>query len=176
MVEGTNERTKAAIFDPAKQAALLTACVEEEEWCTVWIILNTGMHPKNLVRLGPSNVDVKSGEWFLQYQRVKNDKARRYMLPPDVGERLRVFVAKRKRVQSTKGVWGIVKRVGARVGMPDVSPLSLRHTFCINLLREHDDIHLVAQEMGCSVQVVMRNYADLHAWKKLRARKTETDG
>jgi hypothetical protein len=66
----------------------------------------------------------------------------------------------------------LTKRVGDRAGLAGVSPMTLRHTACLNFLRKNrghnDRLFLVAAKMGCSVQVVAQNYTDMESWEAMK--------
>lgn len=173
--DATYEKAKAPIYEPERQAAFLAAAAEEGEdaWCETYLMLKHGMHPKNVLSLLPSNVQQKTGEWFLSFKRVKNAKPRSDMLSRDVGPRIAAYVAKRARTKTRQGLFEMVRRVGKRVDIPDASPMTLRHTHCVNLIRRHrgDPMCslLVANNMGCAIDVVMRNYSHLDDWERQRA-------
>lgn len=69
----------------------------------------------------------------------------------------------------------MVKRVGSRIGHPEYSPMTLRHTFAIQELRRMgkmkpqppDPLALLAQKMGCTKAVAQQNYLDLEQWERL---------
>ena len=159
---------KLAIFEKQDREKLLAACEDETEYMVIWIFLNTGMHPKNLIHLKPKNLD---GDW-LTYKRAKNQKPRRELLPHDIAVRLEKWLHNRFRPKNRVSYWHICHEVGQRAGLKDVSPMTLRHTYCLILLESpeianHPDrLRLVSVKMGCSERVVMQNYLDLEQWKR----------
>jgi integrase len=158
---------KQAIFDKAVQQRLLDACEGDKEYVVTWMFLNTGIHPKNLGELKIENLSGQTLAW----KRAKNARPRREMLPEELCTRLTRFLRWRGRPKSRVAYFQIIKRVGDRAGIPNVSPMTLRHTFCINLLREYgahpQTIDFVAKRMGCSRDVVIQNYIDLGQWEQL---------
>lgn len=160
---------KKAIFDPKKRETLIKSCETDNEFVVIWLFMNTGMHPKNLKQLKPKNLD--DDNW-LQYKRVKNEKPRRELLPDYVAVKVRAFLNNKRRPRNRTSYWGICRDVGKRAGIRDLSPMSLRHTYCILMLQEFRNhptpIDLVATKMGCTRDVVMQNYLDLYEWEKVR--------
>lgn len=159
---------KMAIFDKKKQDKLLPNCDNDREYVIIWMFLNTGIHPKDLGGLKLKNLD----ENFVIWKRAKNQKARREMIPDDIMKKLTKYVKWNARPKSRVYYWGVCKKVGERSGLKAVSPMTLRHTFCINLLREYANhpttIDLVAKRMGCDRGVVIQNYLDLEQWTQLK--------
>ena len=164
---------KKAIFDYKDQEKLLNSCESDKEYIILWLFLNTGMHPKDLGELTLKNI---KNEEDISWKRAKNDKPRRETLPEDVMEKLKVFLKIKRRPKSRVAYYYIVRDVGARAKLKSIkgtiSPMTLRHTLCINLLREYGDhpqaIDFVAKRMGCSREVVIQNYLDLQQWEKIR--------
>jgi len=158
---------KEAIFDEKIQMSLLEACETDKEYIIVWMFINTGIHSKDLGGLKVKNIDGHNILW----RRAKNKKPRREMLPDDIMDRLIKFLNNKRRPKSRTSYLLIVQEIGDRIGLDHLSPMSLRHTFCINLLQEYGNhpqcIDFVAKRMGCSRDVVVQNYIDLHQWVKL---------
>jgi len=163
---------KLAIFDEQDQAALLGACEgSDNEYIPIWLMLRCGMHPHDV-----SNAKDKfrfNGQ-FLEWKRAKNAKLRREIVPKDVMPRLERWL-KQGRKLTRVGYNQLVHRMGSRIGHPEYSPLTLRHTFGLQELRKFmnqspqppDLIALVAQKMGCKRETVMQFYIDLTQWEGL---------
>lgn len=159
-------KDKQAILDPRKRKSLIEACETDREFVVIWLFLNTGVHPRNLGKWTPKNLD--EDDW-LQWKRVKTAKPRRELLPHDVGEKVRAFLNNNFRPKNRTSLWEICRDVGLRAGIKGCSPMMLRHTFCITeleRLRDHPErFDLIAIKMGCRKDTVMRNYLDLVDWE-----------
>ena len=162
---------KTAIFDPVDQAALLGACESENEYIPIWLMMRCGIHPSDIVN-ARTKFAITNG--VLMWKRAKNSRPRRELIPPQVLPRLVAWMKKGRKV-SRVSYFRIVGRVGERVGHPEYSPMTLRHTFCLDQIRFYnamdrpppDFISLIAQKMGCSRTVVQQNYIDLSQWERL---------
>jgi integrase len=163
---------KLAIFDEQEQNALLGACQESDnEYIPIWLMLRCGMHPHDISK---AKDKFRFNGQFLEWKRAKNSKPRREIIPKDVRPRLEKWL-KHGRKLTRVGYNQLVHRIGARVGHPEYSPLSLRHTFGLQELRGFmkqrppppDFIALVAQKMGCKRETVMQFYIDLTQWAGL---------
>ena len=160
---------KKAIFDYKDQKKLLKASRSDTEFIVIWMFLNTGIHPKDLGKL--TMKDIKDDD-DVSWKRVKNKKPRRETLPCDVMDKLKRFLKNKRRPKSRIAYYYIVRDAGERASLKGIiSPMSLRHTLCVNLLREYDNhpqaIDFVAKRMGCSREVVIQNYIDLKQWEKI---------
>lgn len=162
---------KLAIFDQKEQAALLGVCESDNEFVPIWLMLRCGMHPADVAR-AKEKFTFQSN--FLMWHRAKNQKPRRELVPEDVLPRIQRWLKKGRKL-TREGYFLLVRRMGARVGRPEYSPMTLRHTFCLECLRQYmrqkppppDFISLVAKRMGCGKEVVMQNYIDCSQWEGL---------
>lgn len=163
---------KIAIFDPEEQQKFLGACSQNDnEYIPIWLMLNTGMHPSDISQ---ARTKLKLERGVLSWKRAKNDNPRRELIPPQIAERLENWL-KHGRKLTRVGYFQLVRRVGTRVGHPEYSPMTLRHTFCINELRRMQEqpkpppemFMLLAMKMGCTRSVVAQNYLDLTQWERL---------
>jgi integrase len=162
---------KLAIFDETEQAALLGKCESDNEFIPIWLMLKCGMHPHDISK---AKDKFRFNGQFLEWKRAKNSKPRREIIPKDVRPRLDNWLKHGKKLTRV-GYNQLVHRIGAQVGHPEYSPLSLRHTFGLQELRGFmkqkppppDFIALVAQKMGCKRETVMQFYIDLTQWAAL---------
>ena len=163
--------SKLPIFDPSDQAALLGVCESDNEYIPIWLMMKCGMHPSDVA--AASSKLTWNGH-FIEWQRVKNGVRRREMVPLMLENRLKDWLKKGRKL-TREGYWQLVTRVGDRLGHPEYSPMTLRHTFAINELRRYhemkspppDPFRLVAIKMGCSVDTVRKFYIDLESWERL---------
>lgn len=71
-----------------------------------------------------------------------------------------LFTGRTGRPLTRKGVYGIVKRLGAFCGLPDLSPHTLRHTYGTILVQENGvDLPTVRRLMGHSSVITTTRYA-----------------
>ena len=162
---------KLAIFDQKEQAALLGACESDNEFVPIWLMLRCGVHPSDVSK---AREKLRFNGQFIEWKRAKNSKPRREIVPDYVRPRLEAWLRHGKKLTRV-GYYQLVQRIGRRVGHPEYSPLSLRHTFCLEELRRlmrqspppPDFIALVSQKMGCTREVVQQNYIDLTQWESL---------
>ena len=162
---------KLAIFDETDQAALLGKCESDNEYIPIWLMLRCGMHPSDVSK---AREKFRFNGQFLEWKRAKNSKSRREMIPQDVMPRLVKWLAQGKKLTRV-GYNQLVHRVSSRMGHPEYSPLTLRHTFGLQELRKYksqknsppDFVALVAVKMGCRRETVYQYYIDLDQWEKL---------
>ena len=163
---------KRAILDPKKEVELLEAADVVSERPAIWLMMKVGMHPENLLRLKEKNIDQDEQGIWLQFNRVKNAQPRRELLPNAIGNALIDFLLRKDRPKTRQGYWVMTERVGRRIGLKGISPMTLRHTACVNFLRQYRDhtdrLKLVAVRMGCSERVVIQNYMDMEEWERTR--------
>lgn len=170
---------KRGILDPLVEEKLLAAADPEAERPAIWIMMNCGLHPNNLITLTESSFQHDSSGWWLQFKRAKNARSRRDLLPDDIATSLIAWLARPDRPRTRQGVWKLVRRVGEHAGFEAnrISPMSLRHTTCIHLLRkfrQHPDrLKLVAIKMGCDEEIVAQNYVDMEEWEMQTWAKNE---
>jgi len=165
---------KTAIFEEEEQRRLIGACESDNEFIPIWLMLRCGMHSRD-VSLASEKLTLEGD--FLFWKRVKNAAPRREMVPRDLQPKLKWWLARGRKL-TPRGYYGLVSRVGSRIGHPECSPQTLRHTYCLqelrNLMEQNppppDFIALIAQKMGCSRRVVQQNYIDLIQWEKLGGR------
>lgn len=164
--------SKRAIFNPKIEEQILEAADPITERPAIYLMLKFGMHPQNVANLSPSNLLKDEQGYWLQYKRVKNENPRRELLSNEVGELLEKFLSRKSRPGTRQAYWDMVQRVGEKAGYKAISPMTLRHTACINFLRlyseHHERMDLVAKRMGCTRAVVLQNYLDLDTWEQVK--------
>jgi len=160
--------TKKAVFDYKDQERIREACDTDRERVILMLMLDFGMHPKNLTELRPTHLD----DGWLHYARAKNKRPMDFLIHPDMIEALKDFLKKPKRKERTYNL--LVHEIGDRIGMPELSPMSLRKTTCINILRLYDDIDFAATWMGCTRETVRHHYMMLKQWEAFLSAKQRT--
>ena len=163
------KRSNLALFDVAAPNRILAAARDDLDWGIAWCCVREGMHPTNVARLTPKNMDE---EGWLQWIRVKNAAPRRTLVPEADRARLRIFLALDKPTRKT--MWLRMDQLIRRAGFPGGGPRVLRKTFILNELRRFqgrtDVFLLVAQRAGCTVGVVVQHYLDLEQWEAVGKR------
>lgn len=162
---------KLAIFDETEQKALIGACEGDREYIPVWLMLKCGMHPHDITH---AKEKFRFNGQFLEWKRAKNSNLRREIVPKDLLPRLKAWVESGQKLTRI-GYNHLVHRVGERVGHPEYSPLTLRHTFGLQELRKTmnkkspipDPFAFVAQKMGCRRDTVLQYYIDADQWADL---------
>ncbi len=153
---------KIGVFDVRLQERILDVC-SENEFVPIFLMMKFGCHAHDICYRDKMRFD---GEW-LSWPRCKNEKERRFLVPKLVREPLAAWLRHGRRI-SPDGLYKMTRRVGDRAGVPNLSPMSLRHTCALESLRRHrGNTNLVAREMGCTVAVAERNYLDLDQWKAI---------
>jgi hypothetical protein len=160
--------SKKAIFDRETQKALLEEC-GETELIPVYLMLQ-GVHRHDVAFRSKFQFD---GE-FVVYKRCKTGEPRSIAVPYEYREKLADWL-KNGRHRSPDALTQMVMRVGARIGHPEITPMTLRHSHALNTLRRYADkpyaIDMVAQSMGCSRKVLLRNYLDMEQVQSLADEK-----
>lgn len=156
--------------DPLFLEKIRGSCRDDFERGIVAILSSTGMHVANLVgqhrgrKLVPPYL---TGEGDLRWRRVKTNVPMSARIP--VGDRdlvswwLDRYVHKR----SERAVQYRLKEIGERAGFPDLSPMSFRVHYACKLLDEGMSPHKVKHQLGCSLEVLMGNYAKLEAARRV---------
>lgn len=160
---------KTAIFDEDEQLRIFSACESDREFVPIWLMMRCGIHPSDL-----SFEKLRIEGRFLLWKRAKNANPRREMIPDDIMPKVKLWLARGKKL-TRQGYNRMVSRVCERIGHPEYSPMTMRHTFCLQELRRlmrqrpppPDFLTLVAKKMGCSRDVVAQNYIDLMQWESL---------
>ncbi len=160
-----------AVFDIENQELIRRACDNDTERVLIYLMMDLGLHPDNVRKLTRNNLLEGIEGMSMQYRRSKNAQPMSSLIPKEIAEALRAFVKKRKKRSATRNYNRIVHKVGARVGIPEISPRWLRKTCCINELRKFRDqpdrMDLVATRMGCRRETVARYYLELDQWERI---------
>lgn len=170
-------RTQKAPLTPTQMTKVLWAAsvYDSSEWkgktyktpqgevgeavSTVLMLRHTGMHISVLAE--PDRwclrTDESDGKRVIVWSRPKKSDVEGYTSIPiakeitfDVDE----YIAERKRRKKSRHTrqyyHALVKRIGALAGIPELSPMSFRHTIAVDLLERGAPEVLVMQILNCS--------------------------
>lgn len=161
-------RTKEPLT-PEEEKRVLEACRNSFEKQTVLVLLDTGIHVSLLPLLTKDNV--KGGR--ITWKRTKKKGADAIVSVP-ISKRISPFIEKYVQLEKPKDrwfYWDMVKKIGRRAGIDDLSPLSFRHTFGVRMLEMGLKIPEVQRYMGVStIKTILRytKYKDVMTEEKLK--------
>jgi len=139
---------------------MLGSCKDEEERGLIRILDMTGMHVSSLCSLTSSSLIVRGDRRYLTWIRPKTNKTLECLIPKDFLVETQGFLAHKR--HSRQHYLRLVSEIGKRAGYEGISPMTFRHNRCIRSIKQHEgNPFVVAQDMGCSVDVVFRNYSKL---------------
>lgn len=161
------QTTNSAIFQEEAPQRILAAARDTLDWGIAWCCGIEGMHPHDLIRLRPKNLD---GQGFLRWFRAKNRQPRSAMVPEADRPRMAVLLQLlAKSPPTTKTVWMRARSLTARAGYQG-GPRVLRKTAILNDLRRQkgrsDQMDLVAARAGCKRETVIMYYLELQQWEE----------
>ena len=122
----------------------------------VMVFLYTGMHPWVLYNLKDSRLRrIGDNLTWIRPKRVKHSPIItipiHYRLKPWINEFIYHDIP-----QFRSWIWEVIKKVGLMAELPELSPMSFRHTFAAKL----DDLGFtpaeIKQMLGCSMKTLMR--------------------
>lgn len=151
--------------DPDFYLKCRAAAISDFQRGIVFILQATGMHLACLMSLKPNQMN-STGD--ISWHRTKTSRPMRARVPMADRMTVRAWIGKygsNKRDDSS--VQKTLKKVGARAGFPDLSPMTFRAQRAVRLLDEGTHYHEVAHLMGCSPHVLMANYAQLKEDRKI---------
>jgi site-specific recombinase XerD len=163
------EQVKSApkALDRTEMHALVRAVErygDSRDQAILLVLLNTGLRVNELSELNLSDVEMSERKGKVV---VRSGKGQKYREVPLNGEARRslneylddrgednepaLFVSQRGSRLGTRGIQDVVSKYGRLAELDDLTPHTLRHTFCTNLLRSGKvDIVTVAQIAGHS--------------------------
>jgi site-specific recombinase XerD len=163
-------RTKYPVLDEDFYLKMLGVCADDEDRGMIAILDLTGMHVSSLCELGPENLIKQGPNRYIRWVRPKTNRNLQALVPPDRIQVIETFLKKRRKTRQYYHF--LVKKIGERAGYEDISPMTFRHNRCLRALgREQMPLFAVPQVMGCSLDVVVRNYSKLHEDDIARARE-----
>jgi len=152
--------TKFPILDNFFYPRMIAACTNDEQRGLITILDLTGMHVSSVCRLGPESMIRQGDGTYLKWTRPKNKKTLQAAVPDRKVQIIEKFLKMRRKTREFYYI--LVSRIGVEAGYEDVSPMTFRHNRAIRALTvEGYTIYELPQLMGCSLAVVVRNYAKI---------------
>ena len=150
---------KYGITDENFLPKMIEQCEDDEERALVYLLFYTGMHGSCLRALSTSNLKREGDAYYIRWVRTKTGRTMEAPLPSRILPIIEPFLLCRKKSL----VWynTLLKRIGTRAGFDGVSTMTFRHTRTINLVRQGVPLPVIAQVMGCSQDIIVRNYGKL---------------
>jgi site-specific recombinase XerD len=150
---------------------MLGVCKNDEQRGLVTVLDLTGMHVSSVCSLGPANLIRRGSKTYLTWVRPKTNKTLEALVPSDRIHTIENFLKMRRKTRQFYHY--LVKNIGISAGYDNISPMTFRHNLCVRTLTQSEDLSLfmVPQVMGCSLDVVVRNYSKLHEDDIARARE-----
>jgi len=151
--------TKFPVLDEAFLPKLIEVCDNDFERGLVYMLYYTGMHGSCLIQVRKENLIREGQKTYIQWTRPKTSKTMRCLLPKDKLPIIEIFLEHPKKI--IQGYNYILKRLGRRAGFDGISSMTFRHTKCVRSLRDGYGIFEVPHLMGCTIDVVTRNYSKM---------------
>jgi integrase len=127
---------------------------------TIKILYWTGMHPSSLLKIRIDSIYSNTLTW----RRPKTDKVLSAELNDGQIEVVKAFCL-RKRKYSRSYLNQVIKEVGNKAGIKGLSPMTFRHTKCLELIQKYYKdpfmVQILMQKLGVSEAVLWKNYAQL---------------
>lgn len=132
-------------------------CRNDEERGLVRVLDLTGMHVSSLRN---AQLVKRGAKTYVQWIRPKTKKT--LESPPVPSQSLPDIEAffKVKR-HSRQAYYDDAKEIAAKAGYESVSPMTFRHNRCVRLAKQGVPLTEIAQIMGCSEAIIIRNYSKL---------------
>lgn len=153
--------TKYPISDiPTFEAKMIANCYDASERGLIKILIRTGMHISCICALTPNDLKKKNTRLAISWKRPKTHKTMEFYLYKEDIDDIKAFLDPNSRRLKRKGYHCKIKNIGIRAGYDDIAPMTFRHNLCIKMMQKYrGDVNLVAQIMGCTPNVIYRNYA-----------------
>ena len=148
---------KYAITDDRKSRQLLEAAekLSPLHWAIATVLLETGCHISVLGRLTRKNIKSDVVEW----RRPKTDTLCYARKTPELERAIGILEAEHKKSRQ----WYFIKfkEIAIIIKEPDLSPQSLRKTYCYKKIKEGYPDLVVTKMMGCGIDLVRSAYTQI---------------
>jgi len=155
--------------DPLFYDKVRGSCRNAYERGLVFILQHTGAHISSLLVTENKKRMVLRGD-YLYWRRPKNNKPMRSRVPRGDRPVIMAWLDLIPGNRTGRALQYKLKTIGERSGFPDLSPMSFRVQYGCKLLDDGKPPHEVCHLLGCTLGVLMNNYAQLQA-----ARTVEED-
>ena len=122
------------------------------------------MHGSILSVLSESNLKHEGNSYYIYWKRTKTHRDMEAPIPTDKLPIIKSFLSGRKKSIQWYNI--LLRNIGKNAGYDDVSTMTFRHTRTVRLIKEGTPLPAIAQIMGCSNEVIMRNYGKLTETQK----------
>jgi integrase/recombinase XerD len=161
-------------FDVADVQAMLEACESPRETAIVLCLIDSGLRASEFVALNRGDVDMKAGD--VKVKLGKGRKDRTSFFGPKARRALSQYLASRGRVGLDAALWTsehasqrltvsglqqLLRKLGQRSGVPNVSPHAFRRTCALWCHRNGGRLTEIQRLLGHSDLSVLRQYLDL---------------
>lgn len=151
--------TKYPVLDPDFLLKMLGSCADEWERGLVIVLHYSGCHVSSISK-GAKPVIIKEGvKTYFQWVRPKTRKTLRVLIPSQHLKPVQFFLSSNQKTPRWLNM--VVKRIGERAGYEGISSMTFRHNRCIRAIEEGYNPFEIPQVMGCTPEVVFRNYSKL---------------
>jgi len=150
---------KSGILDENFLPLMLGNCSDDVQRGLVVILYHTGMHGQSVRQLSTENLKKEGGRYYLKWRRTKTKKLLEAPIPTDRLGVVTAFLTSPKK--SLRWYNYLLRDIGSMAGFEAVSTMTFRHTHCLRLIKEGRSLFEIAQKMGCSQEVIWRNYSKL---------------
>ena len=148
---------KSGILDKDFYHNMLEVCDTEEEKGLISVLYYSGMHGSSLRTLTTDNLKKEGKQTNLRWRRTKTGKTVECRIPASAVGMVTAYLLSTKK--STRWTNYRLCEWGNQAGYDNVSTMTFRHTRCLTMIRQGRSVFEIAQKMGCSQDVVWRNYS-----------------
>lgn len=153
-------RTKYAVLDKAFLPKMIEQCVDDVDRGLIYTLYFTGMHGSLLESISEKNLIRHGDKHYLEWSRTKSKRTMNTQVPKVKIPQIEAFLKSKKKTMRHYNY--LLKAIGEGAGFEGLSTMTFRHSRCVRMLRdEKRPVTEVAQEMGCTIDVVTRNYAKM---------------
>jgi len=163
---------KLAIFDNEDVLEFLNNAKTRTNQVRTFMMVAFGLHPENLRRLKQTDITLTAEMGIIQFKRAKNQTPRRELIPLHQAKAILDVVKRGKLGADNSRFIQICAEQGKtlkRYGTPPVSPMTLRHTAILNIMKANNfDWFISAEKAGCKPETIRKNYVDLDQYQKIK--------